>query len=319
MLKILLMYANFDELQKGDNDYALGRALVCIGSLNDAYNTLDCMEILRKFTFLEIDLKSIVNSTPDMKLKEKKYLVCNGDCQNSKDLSLTTLVKTKSWTSVELHLRDSKLSDKGINELDENGLSILHYIFEHVKTRLYRLLSKREYLEFPLYVTTDSGHVDLVRALIDDGADPNMLLAPGPDDFGVKVNLECWWKESREEAENYINCSQSAMHVAVENELCIDVFHKPVDEDPYIVNVRNSMNLTPLMLAVHHGLLDHVKFLLENEAEVDAKDKAGRTTLIHAAMNQKTDIVKKLLNFIADIDVEDNVPKNYGGVFYCVN
>jgi hypothetical protein len=80
-------------------------------------------------------------------------------------------------------------------------------------------------------------------------------------------------------------------------------------------NVTNEMGLTPLSLAVMMKLpptrrndqLKVVKYLLENSANPNVRDKGGYCAIDHAAVNQDLEIIKLLLEFGANVRRENYV------------
>jgi ankyrin repeat protein len=66
------------------------------------------------------------------------------------------------------------------------------------------------------------------------------------------------------------------------------------------------LGLTPLHFAAQFGNLDVVKWLLENEAVVDARDRAGFTALLLAAREGEVEVVRWLLGHGADITATTN-------------
>lgn len=68
--------------------------------------------------------------------------------------------------------------------------------------------------------------------------------------------------------------------------------------------VDNSIDhATPLLFACHKGSADTVAILLENGAEIEARDDLGKTPLIVAALSgSNASIIDLLLDFHADID-----------------
>jgi ankyrin repeat protein len=81
------------------------------------------------------------------------------------------------------------------------------------------------------------------------------------------------------------------------------------------VNVTNEMGLTPLHLAVMMKLpptrrpdqVKTVKYLLENDANPNIRDKGGSCAIDHAAVNQDIEIIKLLLEFGANVRRENFV------------
>ena len=64
--------------------------------------------------------------------------------------------------------------------------------------------------------------------------------------------------------------------------------------------------LTPLMLAAYYDYPDIAKYLLEQGASVNMRDKSGRTALIYAASYNYLDMARLLLEHKASTLVEDN-------------
>ncbi|GMI54387.1 hypothetical protein ScalyP_jg12107 [Parmales sp. scaly parma] len=70
------------------------------------------------------------------------------------------------------------------------------------------------------------------------------------------------------------------------------------------VNCRNSLGMTPLMVASAGKFSMHtnfVRFMIDNGAKVDDKDRAGSTALVHAVMNINVNNVAVLLHHNATV------------------
>ena len=86
----------------------------------------------------------------------------------------------------------------------------------------------------------------------------------------------------------------------------------------------SSGKLTPLMLACQKGHLNIAKYLIENKAKIEARDRFKRTPLVHACMCGNADIVAYLLGLGADANVFDssmNTALHYAvayGWYFCV-
>ncbi|MBN2736932.1 MAG: ankyrin repeat domain-containing protein [Spirochaetales bacterium] len=70
------------------------------------------------------------------------------------------------------------------------------------------------------------------------------------------------------------------------------------------INVRDSYNMTPLILAADQGRLEIVKLLLESTADINAQDKMGQTALHLAAGRNFTSIIKLLLQAKASLNIK---------------
>ncbi|KFA81656.1 hypothetical protein S40288_09958 [Stachybotrys chartarum IBT 40288] len=68
------------------------------------------------------------------------------------------------------------------------------------------------------------------------------------------------------------------------------------------INIKTAGRFTDLMVASHFGHNAVVKQLLENGAEIEAKDEAGQTPLVQAIEGQHVAIVKRLLEARAKVD-----------------
>ena len=60
-----------------------------------------------------------------------------------------------------------------------------------------------------------------------------------------------------------------------------------------------------LIDAARYGDLETVKLLIENGADIDAKDKDGYTVLMYASNNGNLEIIKYLVENGADINIKD--------------
>jgi ankyrin repeat protein len=91
---------------------------------------------------------------------------------------------------------------------------------------------------------------------------------------------------------------------ACENGTIEDV--KSLVENGADVNAKNVLKMTPLHFACKNGNLETVKFLFDNGADVNAKNVLKMTPLHFACKNGNLETVKFLVGKGADVNVKDN-------------
>jgi len=72
------------------------------------------------------------------------------------------------------------------------------------------------------------------------------------------------------------------------------------------VNAKNNNGVPSLILETMRQRLDIIKFLLERGADVNAKDSNGRTALMWAVKGKQAPIAKLLIEKGADVNAKDN-------------
>jgi len=72
------------------------------------------------------------------------------------------------------------------------------------------------------------------------------------------------------------------------------------------INAKNNNDYTALINAAINGYTAIVELLIENGADINAKNNNGNTALTLAAYNGHTDIVKYLIENGADINAKNN-------------
>lgn len=78
------------------------------------------------------------------------------------------------------------------------------------------------------------------------------------------------------------------------NEGDVDGINELLQESVEIVNFRDTDNRTPLHVAACQGYVDVVEMLIENGAEIDAKDRWGSTPLGDAIYYKNYEVIKAL-------------------------
>ena len=136
--------------------------------------------------------------------------------------------------------------------------------------------TKRQYYT-PLLEASKAGYDEIVRILLDAGADP-------------------WWQDFH---------GSSAMWVAVEEGHLL-VVEMLLDHDEGLLEIVDGHGFTPLLVALLHGRFEIVHFLLDLGANALATTEYGLTTLLFACqVRADLDIVRQLLVVGLDVEARD--------------
>jgi len=100
----------------------------------------------------------------------------------------------------------------------------------------------------------------------------------------------------------------------------INLLRNLLKDDDININVRsfhkNLRNATLLHCAICRGNKEIIKLLLDNDANVDVIDQAGKTPLHYAVIFKNKKIVKLLLDNYAKVDAKDQADKT--PLFYAI-
>ncbi|KPK36438.1 MAG: hypothetical protein AMJ65_16175 [Phycisphaerae bacterium SG8_4] len=154
----------------------------------------------------------------------------------------------------------------------------------------------------PLYYAVDSNNMDLVRLLVEAGAD---------------VNAGSWPPLCRAVDEN----NTAIAEYLIDNGADINVY--PVEDWGPLqetVVISNSIEMAKLLIArggdinskgypvlnsaIHEKRRDLCEFLIQRGANVNAEDKWGRVSLHYAIRNEDLDIMNILIANGADVDIK---------------
>ncbi|KAF1323579.1 Tkl protein kinase, partial [Globisporangium splendens] len=127
-----------------------------------------------------------------------------------------------------------------------------------------------------LLLADENGHLELVRLLLDRGADVN-----SGDNYG-----------------------DTPLHMAAKDFEYIDAVRELLNRGASI-NEQNIYGDTALSEAVDHGFVDIVKLLLDHEDAIDKQKSDRETALAEAAANGNVDIVRLLLDRGTAVDLCD--------------
>ena len=165
----------------------------------------------------------------------------------------------------------------------------------------------------PLIQATRGGDLEVVKCLVQNGADVNVRLygksvlskaieqnagAEVQEFLREKGAIE--WVISKEEAKKLSQGFWNDKGDLKSSDEIKELLKKGAD-----VNASNKYGDTALMMAVYNGHLEVVKYLAECGVDVNASDKHGRTALMNASENGHLEVVKYLVERGAQLDIQD--------------
>ena len=152
----------------------------------------------------------------------------------------------------------------------------------------------------PLHCAAKNGHVNAVKTCLSNGADVN-----------TKIHDAASCEHSDEDSldsEGYVkrkyNINKTALHLAAyygHSEVMQVLLDNKAD-----VNARDIDGTTPLHYAAYSGNLIAIKICLSYDEDVNIKNKDGDTALHCAARGGHSDVMKELLDRKADVNVTNN-------------
>ena len=165
--------------------------------------------------------------------------------------------------------------------------------------------------EIPIILACKSGNPEIVKVLLDNGADPN----GGDDDsFTLTSIYTDDWNKEKEIMKMLIDAGAD-INYRYNNYYETPIFKisnyggvekiKFLIENGADINAKNDQRETPLIKACSKGNLEVAKALIEAGADVNARDIANNNPLAWAVIRGNPNLVKLLLDKGADVDVID--------------
>jgi ankyrin repeat protein len=203
-----------------------------------------------------------------------------------------------------------------VNHFDCYGLTALMVAAQKNFIEIVKLLlpyANKEHLNSALLEASANNCINIVRLLIQKGANPNacnkngttaLMKASGNGYLGILEFLI----HQKAEVNCFDNAHNSAMHyAAMSGSLpCI----KSLFKNNAIIDVVNWYQMTPLQIAAEKGFHLAVSLLLKHHADINHQSADKRTALIYAARGGFFEIVQMLLANNANANIYDNYGKN---------
>ena len=283
------------------------------------FSNQEVVELLLKLNQISVNATDNLNQTPLMKacfdggrLDNIKMLIQNGADIQARDCDGSTLLHFASWLStqevVEFLLKLNQISVNATNNFNQtplmqacydggrldnikmliqngadiqasskNGSTVLHLASHCSNQEVVEFLLKLN--EISVNVTDNLNRTPLMYACYDGGRLDNikMLIQNGADILASSSNGSTLLHFA----------SRFSNHEVVEFLLKLNEIS---------ANATDNFNQTPLMHACHDGgRLDNIKMLIQNGADIQARDCDASTVLHFASHNSNQEVVKFLL------------------------
>ena len=187
-------------------------------------------------------------------------------------------------------------------------------------------ITEKPIVESPLHLASLKNHHEIVRLLLENGADIDAIDKNGktPLNYAMSAN-------STETIEELIkrgaNPDIKDEHGNLPSHYLDHLAQRNFSEERFInflggdlnSNIQNRYNQTPLHYAARNNSLDTLKFLLEKGDNIEAKDKFGATALFYAINNNRYEAVVLLLKNGADLQTSEEYKKIPSEINYIPN
>lgn len=243
----------------------------------------------------EVNAKAKDGSTPlHMAVKQKDIaqmlLRYGADTEPVDTEGRTSLYQALAHGSTEVA---DLLIDKGvkIKTAAKNGRTPLHMAVKQKGTvqRLLLMGVDKEAIDIegrtPLYLALADGMIEVATLLLDEGA-----------------NVTTAAKDGRTPLHMALSQGQGGLDIAKR-------LLRPgpnVNPDIY-ANAKAEDGATPLHIAAEYGPIEAIEMLFKLEANINAADAYGQTSLLIAIYEEKWDIAKSLLDYGADVKADKRV------------
>lgn len=201
------------------------------------------------------------------------------------------------------YLESSKIpddirDDKLIRAIEENDLTTFRYIVDQRKKLHISIDPVLPYKKTPLYIAVERQRPEMVRELLNEGANPNVY----PHLFVSLFRAAIIWGNT-EIIQMLIDSGANINHISIDFQTPLSTAIKykkyEIAEDLIKrganVHVINHLKYNLLHHAVDRGNINLIKLLIDKGVNVHQQNKLGLTALQMARQNGQTEIVNLIL------------------------
>jgi ankyrin repeat protein len=233
------------------------------------------------------------------------------------------------------------IQEKFLNAAKEGDIDRINELLSEdkdpINAKLTALMNvKDEDNQWPLYLAAEGGHDEVIKLLLENGADAKAIDTSGDNEFGVHyVPLISAIENCKPEtvkllldrgADVHLN-SQFDLVVANQTPLCyaiekgnLDIIKVILERKPDI-NLGNVNNYTPLHLAVEQGKLDIIKLILEHKPDTEVQEEIEHNSPLTLALDRdEAEIAELLIKYGANVNSKhggDNWTPLHCAVYDC--
>ncbi|EHK47127.1 hypothetical protein TRIATDRAFT_217580 [Trichoderma atroviride IMI 206040] len=246
-------------------------------------------------------------------------LIEKGADLNIRDSSGKTAMMFAAWDKNSEILRMLVENGANLDMVDDKGVCALHYAVVSGSVDCVRILlaagadqellmSENEYS--PLLLASEDGQTEIVRLLLENGANPEIKTTEPTTPLSVAI-------AGRHAEVVSILLEYGADYTAAffRSALVPSVFAASLGQIPILevllsygvdISLPTPRGITPLMGASMALQLYTMRFLLDKGADITAVDGSGRSVLFYAAEQGGADAIKLLLSNGANVFAIDN-------------
>lgn len=209
-----------------------------------------------------------------------------------------------------------------INYISGQGYTLLKSMAEQVNIDMVRALlnmgadtdaETKRYTTTPLYVAVQQDDLEIVRLLLEAGANPNAQ------------NVDRWFPLANAQSIEMVQLLLDyGADIHLTNEMGQDALQDQKDPEvaAYLieagahVNPDKGQSGSPLQGAARNGNLEKMRLLLQRGADVDQAESWGETALMTAAEHSFVKGVRLLLDHHANVHLKENDEHGRTALFY---